>query len=197
MKPVEIGKAYDKIASWWSGELQTSIRGLPYIERAIGLCAKRQKALDVGCGTGGRIVTALVNARFDVTGIDVSQNMLKIARDNHRGVNFVLGDVCTWESSEAFDIIIAWDSLIHIPYRMQRKVTRSLCGSLADKGVILITVGATDGVIMGTMQGETFYHSSLDEDEYLRIMKAAGCRCILLERDQFPEDHVVIIGIKG
>ena len=109
----------------------------------------------------------------------------------------MLGDVCTWESSEAFDIIIAWDSLIHIPYRMQRKVTRSLCGSLADKGVILITVGATDGVIMGTMQGETFYHSSLDEDEYLRIMKAAGCRCILLERDQFPEDHVVIIGIKG
>jgi SAM-dependent methyltransferase len=197
MKPEEIGKAYDKIAAWWSGELQTSIRGLPYIERAIGLCAKRQKALDVGCGTGGRIVTALVDAGFDVTGIDVSQNMLKIARDNHRGVHFVLGDVCTWESSEAFDIIIAWDSLIHIPYRMQRKVTRSLCGSLADKGVILITVGATDGVIMGTMQGETFYHSSLDEDEYLRIMKAAGCRCILLERDQFPEDHVLIIGIKG
>lgn len=197
MKPTEIGEAYDKIASWWSDELQKSTRGLSYVERAIGLCAERRKALDVGCGSGGRIVTALVNAGFDVTGTDVSQAMLSIARANHPGVNFVLADVCEWEPSGSFDIITAWDSLIHIPHQMQGDVTRKLCASLADRGVLLITVGGTDGVVMGTMRGETFYHSSLNEDEYITTMKNMGCKCILLERDQFPEEHVVIIGMKG
>ena len=197
MKPTEIGEAYDKIAYWWSDELQKSTRGLTYVERAIGLCTERKRALDVGCGTGGRIVTALMNGGFDVTGIDVSQAMLKIARENHPGVNFVLADVCAWEPPGTFGMITAWDSLIHIPHQMQQAVTRKLCLSLADRGVILITVGGTDGVVMGTMQGESFYHSSLNEDEYLRVMKTAGCRCILLDRDQFPEEHVVIIGMKG
>lgn len=197
MKPTETGKAYDKIASWWSDQLQESTRGLSCIEKAIGLCKERRRGLDVGCGTGGRIITALVSAGFDVTGIDVSQAMLKIARENHPGVKFVLADVCSWDPSGEFDMIVAWDSLIHIPHQAQRRVTGNLCTSLADKGVILITVGGTDGVVMGTMEGETFYHSSLNEDEYLRIMKAAGCKCILIERDQFPEEHLVIIGIKG
>lgn len=197
MKPTDLGKAYDKIASWWSDELQKSSRGIMYINRAIGLCAERKTALDVGCGTGGRIVTALLNAGFDVTGIDVSQAMLRIAKKNHPRCKFVLADICSWEPSGAFDIITAWDSLIHIPHQLQRDVTRKLCASLADRGVILMTVGGTDGEVMGTMQGETFYHSSLNWDEYISVMKAAGCRCILLESDQFPEEHVVIIGMKG
>jgi SAM-dependent methyltransferase len=196
MKPTEIGAAYDKIASWWSDELQESTRGLSYVERAIGLCGERRKALDVGCGTGGRIATAFLNAGFDVTGIDLSQAMLKIAGEKHPGVHFVLADVCEWEPPCIFDMIVAWDSLIHVPHQMQGDVTRKLCGSLEDRGVILITVGGMDGVVMGTMRGETFYHSSLNEDEYLKIMKSMGCRCVLLERDQFPEEHVVIIGIK-
>lgn len=47
------------------------------------------------------------------------------------------------------------------------------------------------------MCGQNFYYSSLAEEEYLRILKDMGCTCVLLERDQYPEEHVVFIGTKG
>ncbi|MCP9772584.1 class I SAM-dependent methyltransferase [Synechococcus sp. Tobar12-5m-g] len=197
MKPTEIGAAYNMIASWWHAELQSSSRGLAYVERAIGLCTERQRALDVGCGTGGRIVAALVNGGFDVTGIDVSQEMLRIAKNNHSNVAFLWADACEWEPPGCFDIITAWDSLIHVPHGQQRIVVEKLCHALARQGVILITVGGTDGVVMGKMQDVSFYHSSLNDHDYLEVMKAAGCRCILLERDQWPEEHTVLIAKKS
>jgi len=197
MKPAEIGAAYNTIAAWWHAELQNSSRGLGYLERAIGLCTERQRALDVGCGTGGRIVTALVNGGFDVTGLDVSEEMLRIAKINHPNAGFLWADVCEWEPPTHFDIITAWDSLIHVPHGKQRSVIQKLCQTLTSQGVILITVGGTDGVVMGRMQNESLYHSSLNDHDYLEAMNACGCRCILLERDQFPEEHTVLIAVKG
>jgi hypothetical protein len=47
------------------------------------------------------------------------------------------------------------------------------------------------------MGGETFSSSSLDVEEYLRTLKASGCRCVLLEMDQYPEEHVVLIGVRA
>ena len=47
------------------------------------------------------------------------------------------------------------------------------------------------------MRGETFYYSSLHAEEYLQILKGRGCRCVLLEMDHYPEEHVVLIGVRA
>ncbi|MCT0199979.1 class I SAM-dependent methyltransferase [Synechococcus sp. CS-1325] len=166
------------------------------MERAIGLCTARQKALDVGCGTGGRILSALEKAGFELTGLDVSQEMLRIARDHHPTVAFMWADVCTWEPAGPFDLITAWDSLIHVPLALQGSVLEKLCHALNPHGVILITVGGSKGELTSRMQGVSFYHSSLNDHHYLEVIKAAGCRCLLLECDQFPEEHMVLIAVK-
>lgn len=72
-----------------------------------------------------------------------------------------------------------------------------LCDAFATGGVILFTAGGVDGEITGQMCGLEFYYSSLSDEEYLRILKEKGCKCILLQRDQYPEEHVVFIGAKG
>ncbi len=133
---------------------------------------------------------------FQVTGIDVSEAMIRLARENHPGPRFVLADVCEWRPQDEYDAIVAWDSTFHVPYQMQREVLEKLCGALAAGGAILFTAGGVDGEITGQMNGQNFYYSSLNEEDYLKIMRGAGCRCILLERDAFPEEHVVFLGIK-
>lgn len=50
-----IGEQYDKIAQWWHDHHNDSDYGLRQIEKAISYCNLRGSALDVGCGTGGRI----------------------------------------------------------------------------------------------------------------------------------------------
>ncbi len=108
-------KNYDKIAEWWHNNHNESAYGLAQIERAISYCRSRGKALDVGCGSGGRIIRKLLAEGFEVTGIDLSQSMIDIARGLHPEVKFHVADICTWESGESYDFIVAWDSISVIP----------------------------------------------------------------------------------
>ncbi len=105
-------------------------------------------------------------------------------------------DVCAWQPRQQYDVIIAWDSLFHLPYAQQGCVIKKLCHALSSGGVILFTAGGVDGEITGQMCDKEFYYSSLAEEEYLRIMKENGCRYILVDRDQYPDEHVVFIGQK-
>ena len=99
--------------------------GMHYIERAISLCSKRRKALDVGCGSGGRIIDALTSAGFEVLGLDVSDSMLALAKSRHPAAKFVHGDVCEWEPSDKYDLIIAWDSVFHVRTAISAQSSKS------------------------------------------------------------------------
>jgi hypothetical protein len=62
--------------------------------------------------------------------------------------------------------------------------------------VLLFTAGDVDGQITGEMCDLIFYYSAIGHEEYLRILKDMGCKCILMERDQYPEEHLVFIAIR-
>ena len=102
-----------------------------------------------------------------------------------------------WQSQDRYEFIIAWDSIFHANHSEQSRIVGKLCNSLAEGGIILFTAGGVDGEINGTMRGQDFYYSSLDEVEYLKIMKENGCKCIVMGRDQYPAEHIVFIGVKG
>ena len=55
----------------------------------------------------------------------------------------------------------------------------------------------SEALLAKIQAGDWVYLESLAEEEYLRAMKENGCKCILMERDQHPEEHVVFIGAKG
>jgi SAM-dependent methyltransferase len=170
--------------------------GHTYLERTIALCATKGKALDVGCGAGGRIINALTDAGFDVLGMDVSQSMLALAKARHPTASFVHADICEWQPPDKYDLIVAWDSTFHVPHGSQRSVVRNLCAALVPGGVLLFTAGGIDGEITGEMNGQTFYYSSLADVEYIKLLELSGCTCVLMDRDQYPEHHIVLIGIR-
>ena len=120
MKPSELGTKYDKIAQWWHDQHEQSSYGVNQFERAVGYTSSGKKALDVGCGTGGRFVRILQNHGFAVTGLDVSKEMVKLAGSNHPEHKFMHQDICSWETEEKFDFIVAWDSIFHLPLIMQK-----------------------------------------------------------------------------
>lgn len=196
MSPQQLGQAYDRIAPWWWRQMRDSRIGFPFLYRALDLCKGRGRALDAGCGAG-RMLPALCEAGFaSVTGIDVSREMLELARENCAQAELVLCDTCEFHPLEGYDFIVAWDSTFHLPLALQRAGHEGLCALLKPGGVVLFTAGGICGEAGGVMEGIRFYHSSLAQEEYLRILHGAGCRCLLLERDQYPQEHVVIMGIR-
>ena len=86
--------------------------------RSEGLLGKGKSALEIGCGTG-RFLAAMAPELLSVTGIDISENMLKAAADRCRNianVDLIHGDGKVFGSvpREQFDLIVAIDSFPYL-----------------------------------------------------------------------------------
>ncbi len=74
----------------------------------------RSRLLDLCCGTG-RIAAELHARGFRTTGLDISPEMLRLARRNAPSVDFVCADARTFQHSQTFDgVLSTFDSLNHI-----------------------------------------------------------------------------------
>ena len=71
------------------------------------------RLLELACGTGS--VLARFRDRFEVVGVDLSQEMLDLAAAKLPGVRLVRGDIASVRLGETFDAVIClYDSLNHL-----------------------------------------------------------------------------------
>lgn len=196
MQPEETGSKYDKIAQWWDQRHQNSEYGVSQVKRALSYAKNGGMALDIGCGAGGRMVRLMEKSGFAVTGIDVSQEMIKLATEQHPQHCFLYQDICTWHTQQQFDFILAWDSLFHLPLAQQRPVITRLCALLAEGGTLIYTFGNTEGEHIDQWHNDTFGYSSIGINHNLKILMDNGVNPVHLELDQYPQTHVYLIASK-
>ncbi len=143
MKSDQLGKNYNKIATWWTtAQLKNPEFGMEYVRKAMGYAKKNSKYLDIGCGSTGRTISEAIKHDFKITGLDASSEMIRIAKKEHPDINFVNDDFIQWNTSEKYNLIIAWDSIFHAPKHLQEKTTKKMCSLLDKEGVLLFTAGA-------------------------------------------------------
>lgn len=196
MEPALTGEKYDKIAQWWNDRHKNSGYGVKQLEKAVSFASSGGAALDVGCGAGGRFVRILQSNGFKIIGLDVSKEMIRLASSNHPDETFIHSDIATWETTERFNFIIAWDSIFHLPLELQRPVLSKLCKLLAEDGVLIYTFGDGSGGGTSEWRGQTLYHSTLGISENLQVLQENSLSLLHLELDQFPEKHVYVVAIK-
>jgi SAM-dependent methyltransferase len=141
------------------------------------------RAVDLGCGAGN-LSSYLAAKGFDVTGVDISAEAIRIAREKRSGkglrCNFVRADLLEdlYEKIGSFDFALDWEVLHHIfpPDRakylnnVDRILNRygrylSLCFSEKDPGF------GGRGKIRKTSLGTVLYMSSESELEELFTSK--------------------------
>lgn len=66
--------------------------------------------LDLGCGTG-RHAQLLAQHGYTLAGVDLSEEMLKVARESNPGLSFAQGDVRSVRLGKTFDVVA---SLFHV-----------------------------------------------------------------------------------
>lgn len=195
----DIAKGYDQLADFWHSDAFDRTNGIAAHERAFAFCRnpaeQGARALDVGCGSSGRIIDLLSQHGFATEGLDLSPGMLKLARARHPDVLFHLADICTWSPPHTYEFISAWDSIWHVPLGEHASVLRKLFGSLAPEGVCLFTMGGLDQPDSKTdaVMGPTMHYSTLGIPHTLALIGDAGCICRHMEYDQHPEPHVYMI----
>jgi SAM-dependent methyltransferase len=195
MDPSETAANYDKIARHWASGEFPDRNGIAQHERAIQFLGARAFAIDIGCGSNGRLIDLLLERGFEVEGLDISAEMLALAKARHPGVLFHQADICTWEFPRRYDFISAWDSIWHVPLDRQSGVLQKLCDGLNPGGILIFTSGGVDtpGEVTNPCHGQPLYHAAMGIPHLLHLVDEFGCVCRHLEYDQYPELHLYLI----
>jgi 2-polyprenyl-3-methyl-5-hydroxy-6-metoxy-1,4-benzoquinol methylase len=127
MQPSVISESYDAIAHQWLGS-HLEANGIRQHEHALKFRSGGGIALDVGSGCSGRFIRLLESRGYEVEGLDISAQMIALAKTRNPNVTFYHADVCEWIPARQYDFISAWDSIWHVPLDRSGSVLRKLCG---------------------------------------------------------------------
>ncbi len=138
-------------------------RDLPQI---ISAHAGGTRALDFGCGTG-RSTRLLRRLGFASTGVDISEDMLGIARasDPAGDYRLVPGDDLSIFAGQSFDLVLSAFTFDNIPAAEKVRIFTSLAGLLAPGGTIVSIVSSPD---IYTHEWASFTTSDFPENRQAR-----------------------------
>jgi len=96
------------------------------------------RILDLGCGNG-RAVKYFVDKGFKGTGVDISNKMLKLARENVKGAKFHKKDFTKLDfENNSFDAIISFFAFNHIEKNKFRDIISKCRRILKKEGFLLL-----------------------------------------------------------
>lgn len=139
------------------------------------------EVLDLGCGNGIPASKWLSDNGLRVTGVDLSDTMVDRARELVPGATFLRGDVAQVEEVDfeaaAFDAVVSFFALIHVPVADQARVIARIGRWLRPDGLFLATVGhaAWTGVETDWLGGGAdMWWSHPDATTYRAWIESAG-----------------------
>lgn len=124
--------------------------------------------LDLGCGSGRDSLT-LYNLGFDVTPLDASEEMCKLA-EIHTGLDVLQMTYEDMEFENVFDGIWACGSLLHVPKDEVEGILVKLSDALCAGGVLYLSVQKGD---FEGFRGERYF-SDYTEDGLKSMIEKTG-----------------------
>ena len=137
---------FDRCAPTWDAEMIRDDRIIDKILEHAGIRAGSD-VLDVACGTGVLIPDYLKRGVGTVTGIDLSPEMIKIARSKFAqdNVRLLCGDVETAAFDRRFDCIVIYNAFPHFPE--PERLIRTLAKQLRTGGTLTVAHGMSRAAI--------------------------------------------------
>ena len=132
---------FDRLAPGWDGGMVRDEAVIAAILDAANV-APGAHVLDVACGTGVLIPDYLGRGAASVTAIDVSPQMIRIAREKFAGedrVRFLCGDAQGWDFGRRFDCILIYNAFPH--FSDPAALLGHLCAFLQPGGTLTVAHG--------------------------------------------------------
>ena len=188
---------YQKHARDWTQLRGDFLHEKIWLDRFLDLLPISARVLDLGCGSGKPIAAYLIEQGCQLTGVDTSEAMLEMARQNFPKHIWMNADIRQFRSEPTFDGVLAWDSFFHLTHSDQRQMFAQFSATVTSGGALMFTSGPSHGEAIGDMFGEPLYHASLDAAEYQTLLAQYGFKTIkMIAEDSECTGHTVWLAQK-
>lgn len=145
---------YNKIANEYNKEYGNDYSDTPYIDMFLN-SLNGKDVLDIGSGLGN-LTNYIYEKGFNVTAIDLSDEMIKLAKKNYSNIEFIKMDMKNINLNKQFDGISLLYSLFHLTKEEVKEVLPKYHKILKNNGKMLIIL--QDG------QGEQVVNTPLNKE---------------------------------
>ncbi len=188
-----VRRGYDEVSEAYrddGGESATGPddgRREAWLDELAPLLPPQSRVLDLGCGAGLPTAKRLVRLGFSVLGVDISTVQIERARKLVPDARFVQADMVEWPGERAaFDAVVSFYALIHVPLEDQRTLLPRLRTWLRPGGHLMAVLGARRWTGVEHYLGAPMFWDHADPSTYRRWLAEAGFEVI---SDRFvPED---------
>jgi cyclopropane fatty-acyl-phospholipid synthase-like methyltransferase len=178
-----VESAYDELGPRF-GDWMAKIEGEPF-DRFVGELVTTldsgARVLELGCGDGR--TSKRLARRFDVVGIDLSIEQLRLARAAVPKAAFIHADLFELDFAEgAFDAVTAFYSFMHVPRDQHAELLGRIRSWLRPGGLFLApmsTIGGPDRV--ENWLGVEMFFSGWDAETNRRLVRAAGLEVVVAD----------------
>jgi SAM-dependent methyltransferase len=166
-------------------EWQEQVSGSPrmrYLDELLALVGPRPDLLELGCGAGVESTRVLAE-RGRLTGVDISEAQLELARERVPSATFIRADLTELQfAAESFDGVVALYVLFHLPRAELGPLMARIVDWLRPGGVFLATMLARgDGEGVEDWLGVPMFFSSSGPDADRALFRDAGLAILLDE----------------
>lgn len=175
-----VKEGYNKIAHKYT-DTRTDCN-LPELKYLISLLPENAKILDVGCGSGIPVTRFFVENGCSVTGVDISEEMLELAKQNVPKAEFFQYDMNDLDFPEnSFNCITAVYSLFHVPKEKHQTILEIFFQMLKPNGILFFCVGSKGGDWTDECLGSEMFWSNYPPEKTLSLVKEAGFKILFDE----------------
>ncbi|WP_369147962.1 class I SAM-dependent methyltransferase [Streptomyces sp. R44] len=172
-RPVSAAELFDGLGIDYERafvRLPAQLAAIEWLTARLGAGAR---VLDVGSGTGRPVADLLVRAGCEVTGIDVSGEMVALASEQVPGARFERCDVRVFDAPDGgFDAVCAFFPLMMMSRAEAAACLKRMAGWLAPGGfLVTATVPADVEDVEIVWMERTVRVSSFSVAEYLRLQR--------------------------
>lgn len=137
---MDLKSTYNKIAKDWMEDHHGDTWWIDGTDKYLSFFTPNVSLLDVGCGAGEKS-KYLVKNGFNVTGIDFSDEMIKLAKEQVPTGRFFVKDIKQpLEFEDLFDGVFAQAVLLHIPKNEIVDVLKNITEPLKSGGYFYVAV---------------------------------------------------------
>lgn len=169
-----VRRGYDQIAARYT-ESRDQGSSVPYMEMLHHRLAANSLVLDLGCGAGLPVDRWLTDKGHRVIGLDLSPEMLVLARKNVPQAHYELRDLVDLKAGEyTADAVVSFFAMFHIDRSLHRQFLGCVRSYLPPGGLLLITTGRSEWEGEEDFMGTQMAFSHFDRAANRALIKDAG-----------------------